>query len=224
MKKALLVTGTVLLIAIIIYQGNSKSDQAQSFRATLDSLNKQNDSLEASLTSKDAVIDSLAVLDSALVDKLAHQKPKVITITKFVDSSKSAIDTYSEQELVSSFNKRYPEDTTSNLLAVAQPVLKSAAKDLVDFDGEKQLSALKDSVITIQEERLTLKETIIREYVAKEENYKGIIINKNVEIKTWNNQYDQIQKENKKLKQKSKIQKIVASVVAGTLAILVILK
>lgn len=224
MKKALLVTGTVLLIAVILYQGNSKSSQAESFRATIDSLSKQNDSLEANIANRDYVIDSLEVLDSALVDKLAHQKPKVVTITKFVDSSKSAIDTYSEQELISSFNKRYPEDTSSNLLALAQPVLKSAAKDLVDFDGEKQLSALKDSVITIQEERLTLKENTIREYIAKEENYKGIIINKNVEIKTWNNQYDQLQKENKKLKKKSKIQKIVSSVVAGTLAILVILK
>lgn len=224
MKKALLVTGTVLLIAVILYQGNSKSSQAESFRATIDSLSKQNDSLEANIANKDFVIDSLAVLDSALVDKLAHQKPKVVTITKFVDSSKSAIDTYSEQELISSFNKRYPEDTTSNLLALAQPVLVSAAKDLVDFDGEKQLSALKDSVITIQEERLTLKENTIREYIAKEENYKGIIVNKNVEIKTWNNQYDQLQKENKKLKKKSKIQKIVSSVVAGTLAILLIVK
>lgn len=224
MKKALLVTGTVLLIGIIIYQGNSKSNQAESFKATLDSLHKQNDSLEASINSKDDVIDSLAVLDSALVDKLAHQKPKVVTVVKFVDSSKSAIDTYSEQELISSFNQRYPEDTTSNLLALAQPVLKSAAKDLVEFDGEKQLSALKDSVITIQEERLTLKENTIREYVAKEENYKGIIINKNVEIKTWNDQYDQLQKENTKLKKRSKIQKIVSSVVAGTLAILLIVK
>lgn len=224
MKKALFITGTVLLIAIIIYQGNSKSSQAESFRATLDSLHKQNDSLEANINSKDNIIDSLEVLDSALVDKLAHQKPRVITITKLVDSSKSAIDTYSEQELISSFNKRYPEDTISNLLAVAEPVLKSAAKDLVELDGEKQLSALKDSVITIQEERLTLKENIIREYVAREEGYKGIILNKNVEIKTWNDQYDQIQKENKKLKKRSKIQKIVSSVVAGTLAVFLILK
>ena len=224
MKKALLVIGTVLLIAIILYQGSSKSDQAESFRTTLDSLYKQNDSLQASIANKSTVIDSLEVLDSALIDKLANQKPKVITITKFVDSSKSAIDTYTEQELISSFNKRYPEDTSSNLLALAQPVLKSAAKDLVELDGEKELSSLKDSIITIQEERINLKDATIYEYVGKEENYKGIIVNKNLEIKTWNDQYDQLQKENKKLKKRSKIQKITASIIAGTLAILLIVK
>ncbi len=224
MKKGLWAAIVALLIFVILYQGTTNKIEEHSFETTLDSLHKENDSLEANIASKDAVIDSLEVLDSALVDKLAHQKPKVITITKFVDSSKSAIDTYSEQQLISSFNKRYPEDTTSNLLAVAQPVLKSAAKDLVDFDGEKQLSALKDSVITIQEERLTLKESTIREYVAKEESYKGIIINKNVEIKTWNDQYTQLQKENTKLKKKFKVQKIVSSIVAGTLAVLLIVK
>lgn len=224
MKKALLVIGAILLIAIILYQVNSKSNQAESFRTTLDSLNKQNDSLEASIVSKDVIIDSLEVIDSALVDKLAHQKTKVITVTKFVDSSKSAIDTYTEQELISSFNKRYPEDTTNNLLALAQPVLKSAAKDLVELDGEKELSALKDSVITIQEERINNKDATIREYVSKEEDYKGIIVNKNVEIKTWADQYDQLQEENRKLRKRSKMHKIISSILAGTLTLSLIIK
>jgi hypothetical protein len=224
MKKALLVIGTVLLIAIILYQGSSKSDQAESFRTTLDSLHKQNDSLQASIANKSTVIDSLEVLDSALIDKLANQKPKVITITKFVDSSKSAIDTYTEQELISSFNKRYPEDTTSNLLALAQPVLKSAAKDLVELDGEKELSSLKDSVITIQEDRINNKDAVIREYVSKEKDYEGIIVNKNVEIKTWVDQYDRLKEENRKLRKRSKIHKVISSILAGTLTLSFIIK
>jgi len=227
MKKTLVVALVAIVVIVLFLLGYEKYQDIQedeSFKTTLDSLHKQNDSLLISINSKSVVIDSLEVLDSALIDKLANQKPKVITITKFVDSSKGAIDTYTEQELVSSFNKRYPEDTTSNLLALAQPVLKSAAKDLVEFDGEKELSSLKDSVITIQEERINNKDAIIREYVSKETDYKGIIVNKDIEIKTWADQYDQIQKENKKLRKRSKIHKVISSILAGTLTLSFIIK
>lgn len=222
MKRVLLVIGAVLLGLVFLYEGSNSMMERENFKTALDSLDRQNDSLQASIANKNTVIDSLKVIDSTLIEKLAHQKPEIITIIKFIDSSKSAIDTYTEQELVSSLNKRYPEDTTSNLLAVAQPVLTSVVKDLVEFDGEKQLSALKDSIITIQEERINLKDLTIRTYLAKEEDYKGMILNKKVEVKTWSDQYDQLQKENKKLKKKFKVQKIISSAVVGTLAIFLI--
>lgn len=224
MKKALVV---VLAIAAILFIGYDKYQDVQEdkdFKAALDSLHQQNDSLQASIEGKSVVIDSLEAVDSALVDLLEHQKPKVITVTKFVDSSKKAIDTYSEQELISSFNTRYPEDTTTNLLALAQPVLKSAAKDLVELDGNKQMLIIKDSAISIQQRRITTKDGIIGQYASKEKDYIKLIDNKNSEITTWNQQYDQIKAENKKLKKKSKFQKIISSVAVGVLTVCLLVK
>lgn len=224
MKKTLVVALVAIGIFFIGYEKYQDVQEDESFKVALDSLHKQNDSLLISIDSKSVVIDSLEEVDSLLIDKLEHQKPKIVTITKFVDSSKKAIDTYSEQELISSFNARYPEDTVTNFLALAQPVLKSAAKDLVDFDGEKKLSSLKDSIITIQEERINIKDATINQYVGKEKDYIKVIDNKNSEIKTWNDQYDQIKAENKKIKKKSKIQKIVSSAVVGALTIWLLVK
>jgi hypothetical protein len=124
------------------------------FKAQMDSLNKVNDSLKLSIAKEDAAIDSLNHVDDILTDKLAHQKTKVITITNWVDSSKNVVDTYTEQELVSSFYKRYPTDTVTNPLPVAQPVLISAAKDLVELDGAKQIIIVKDSSIATLETKV----------------------------------------------------------------------
>jgi len=224
MKKTLVVALVAIVLFFIGYEKYQDVQEDESFKVALDSLHKQNDSLLISIDNKSVVIDSLEAVDSLLIDKLEHQKPKIVTITKFVDSSKKAIDTYSEQELISSFNARYPEDTTTNFLALAQPVLKSAAKDLIEFDGAKETITIQDSVISIQQLRLDIKEGIINEYMAKEKGYIKVLGNKNLEIRTWNEQYEQVKAENKKLKKKSKIQKIASSVAIGALTIWLLVK
>jgi hypothetical protein len=224
MKKTLLVALAAIALFFIVYEKYQDVQEDESFKVALDSLHKQNDSLLLSIDSKSVVIDSLEAVDSLLIDKLEHQKPKIVTITKFVDSSKKAIDTYSEQELISSLNTRYPEDTITNLLALAQPVLQSAAKDLIEFDGAKETITIQDSVISIQQLRLDIKEGIINEHIAKEKGYIKVLGNKNLEIKTWNEQYEQVKAENKKLKKKSKIQKIVSSAAIGALTIWLLVK
>jgi hypothetical protein len=224
MKKTLIVTLVVIVLFFIGYEKYQDVQEDESFKVALDSLHKQNDSLLISIDSKSVIIDSLETVDSLLIDKLEHQKPKIVTITKFVDSSKKAIDTYSEQELISSFNTRYPEDTVANFLALAEPVLKSAAKDLVELDGAKRTIAVQDSVISIQHLRLDIKESIINEQIAKEKGYIKVLGNKNLEIKTWNEQYEQVKAENKKLNKKFKIQKIVSTAVVGALTVWLLVK
>ena len=108
------------------------------------------------------------VLKVSLCDH--HQK----TITKFVDSSKNAVDTYSEKQLVTFFNNRYPKDTTTNKLPLAQPVLTASAKDLVELDGAKQIIHIKDSVIALTESRVNGKDSVIAVFVKKENTYKNI--------------------------------------------------
>lgn len=195
-----------------------------SFKTALDSLNKQNDSLKAEILAENKIIDSLVAVDSALHDEIENQEAKVVTVVKYVDLSKKAIDTYSEKELISSFNKRYPQDTVSSPLPLARPVLTSAAKDLVELDGAKQIIEIKDSVIALQKERIEVKDTIIGSYVAKELKYVKIIDNKDLQINTWIDQYNKLQLENKKLKIKSKFQKIASYVVVGGLGIFLIAK
>ena len=145
-------------------------------------------------------------------------------ITKFVDSSKTAIDNYTEHQLVTSFNTRYPKDTVTNPLPVAQPVLVSVTKDLVELDGAKQIIILKDSSINTLETKVTVKDSVIKKYANKELNYISIILNKDKEITGWEGQYQKIELQYNKLKVKSKFQRIGSYIVIGGLAYLMLAK
>lgn len=224
-----LVTSIALVVIALAFVGYGMFSigsikTSDSFKAKLDSLDKVNDSLLAENLLDDKKVAELKVRDSILEYKVSHQKAKVVVIDHWVDSSKGKIDTYTEHELVSSFNKRYPKDTVSNPLPLAQPVLVSTAKDLVEFDGAKQKLTIKDSVIATQESRLTLKDSTITLFVNKEGRYKAIIGNKDQAIAEWTKQYDILNLNYKKLQVKSKFQKIGSYIIIGGLAYTLIVK
>jgi hypothetical protein len=178
------------------------------FKQTIDSLHKENDSLKVEIVKETKQIDSMQVVETSLAADVDYQKHKVNTIVKYVDSSKKQIDNLSDVGLVHFYNSRYPQDTATRPLPIAQPILVLAAKDLVELDGDRQIIPFKDSIISLNEARLVNKDSIIGKYVSKETKYKLIITNKDTEITGWTNQYNQLQIQNKKLQLKSKFQKI----------------
>lgn len=212
--------GLVAVLAFIGYILFTLGDirGTANFKGKLDSLDKVNDSLYAENMQDDITIKELYLLDSTLQYKVDHQKAKVVRVDHWIDSSKGKIDTYTEHELVSSFNKRYPKDTVTNPLPLAQPVLVATAKDLVELDGAKEKLIIKDSVITVQESRITLKDSTIGLYINKEGRYKAIISNKDQAIAEWSKQYDALNLNYKKLQVKSKFQKIGSYIIIGGLA------
>ena len=164
MKKVLpivLFAVIAILIGSVLFEKCNNNVEHKVFLSQMDSLHKVNDSLEAEITKDDAEIDSLDIVAIELQYKVDHQKAKVKTIVEYIEVEKNNIDGFSNPELVSSFNNRYPKDTITNPLLVAQPVLVSAAKDLVELDGAKQIIVLKDSSITTLESKVTIKDSII---------------------------------------------------------------
>jgi len=224
MKKYILPVILLLIVLWFAFDKVTNIGLTSEFKAKQDSLVKAVDSMQLVIAKEDAVIDSLNYVDNVLSDKLAHQKTKVIKIVETIEVEKNNIDSYSEHELVSSFNKRYPKDTVTNPLPVAQPVLVSAAKDLVELDGAKQIIVLKDSSIATLEEKVTNKDSVISKYVSKENTYKNIMTNQQTQIKDWKFQYNALQLENTKLKAKNKFTKIGAGLIAGGLVYLMLVK
>jgi hypothetical protein len=188
------------------------------FKGKLDSLDKVNDSLVAVNVLDDKKIEELKALDSSLTYQVEHQKTRVIKIKEIVEIEKNKIDNFSEQVLVSYLNQRYPKDTITNPLPVAQPVLTFVAKDLAAYDGAKHEIVIKDSVIAIQESRITLKDSTIGLYANKEVRFKSIIVNKDQAISEWSKQYDALNLNYKKLQVKSKFQTIGSYIIIGGLA------
>jgi len=224
MKKIVLGILIVLVAVYIIFDKIGDIGLTKEFTQKQDSLVHAVDSMKLTLAVDSAKIDSLIVVDNMLTFKVAYMRDHVKTVTKFVDSSKTAIDNYTEHQLVTSFNTRYPADTVTNPLPIAQPVLVAAAKDLVELDGAKQIITIKDSVIALTEARVTGKDSVISVYVKKEGTYKNIMFNQDTQIKDWKFQYNALQLQNAKLKAKNKFTKIGAGLVAGGLVYLMLVK
>ena len=215
-KKIVLLVALALVGYGLFTLGNIKG--TANFKGKLDSLNKVNDSLTVANQEDDKTITSLRALDSNLVYQLDHQKAKIVKVKEYIQARQNIIDDYSGVETIEYFYKRYPKDTTSDPLVVAGPVLKSAAKDLVELDGDRQILPIKDSVIAVQESRITLKDSTIGLYVNKEGRYKAIISNKDQAIAEWSKQYDLLNLNYKKLQVKNKFQKIGSYIIIGGLA------
>jgi len=211
--------GLVVILAFIGYSLFTLGDikGTANFKGKLDSLNKVNDSLISKNEDDNYKIAELQVQDSILTYNIEHQKAKVIKIKEIVEIEKNKIDNFTEQELVSYLNQRYPKDTVTNPLPVAQPVLTFVAKDLAAYDGAKHEIIIKDSVIAIQESRITLKDSTITLFVNKEGRYKSIIGNKDQAISEWSKQYDMLNLNYKKLQVKNKFQKITTYIIIGGL-------
>jgi hypothetical protein len=224
MKKLIFPLVIVALLFWVFVDKCNYSSLSSDFKAKQDSLVQAVDSLQNDLHQKDLEISSLNELDYDLQIKLDNAKAKVIIVNKWIDSSKGKVDTYSEKELVSSFNQRYPADTVTNPLPLAQPVLVAAAKDLVELDGAKVELAIKDSIIVLDEERIANKDSVIDIQVKKELNYNNIVVNQELQIKDWKFQFNKIQLENHKLKIKNKFTKLAAGIVIGGLTYLIISK
>jgi hypothetical protein len=222
MKKLVLPLVIVVLLAWIFVNKCNDNSLFVEFRATQDSLNYIVDSLKEDNHQKDLQIGALEELDYDLQNQLDKAKAKVIIVTKWVDSSKGKIDTYSETELITSFNNRYPEDTITNPLPLAQPVLVAAAKDLVELDGAKQTLVIKDSIIALNEERIFVKDSTIMKFEEKNSNNKIVIALREKQIKDWQDQYSQLQAQNKKLKLRMQLTKVGAGLAIGGLTFLLV--
>jgi hypothetical protein len=226
-KKALpiiLFAVVSVLIGGVLFEKCSSSVEHKAFLSQMDSLHKVNDSLFVEIKKDDAAIDSLNYVSEVLSDKLAHQKTKVIKIVETIEVEKNNIDNLQEHQLVSFYNTRYPADTITNPLPVAQPVLVSAAKDLVELDGAKQIIVLKDSSIATLETKVAVKDSVITKYISKEDKFKLILTNKDKEIAGWEGQYQKLELQYNKLKVKSKFQRIGSYIVIGGLGYLMLAK
>ena len=224
MKKYILPIVLILLLLWLAFDKVSNIGLTSEFKAKQDSLVKAVDSMQLVIAKEDKAIDSLNQIDADLTYKLDHQKAKIVKIKEVVEVEVDRVKNLKGGELVSHFNQRYPADTVSNLLPVAQPVLSSASQDLAKFDGLKQEVVLKDSSIATLEERVANKDSVIVKFQSKENTYKNIMTNQQTQIKDWKFQYNTLQLENAKLKTKNKFTKIGAGLITGGLIYLMLAK
>jgi hypothetical protein len=222
MKKIILGILVILIAAYLIFDKIKDDGLSKEFIQKQDSLTHAVDSMELTLAIDNIKIDSLNQVNIILVDKIARIKSKIVKVIDTVEVEKIKITNFKDSELVCYFNNRYPKDTTTNKLPLAQPVLLATANDLAELDGANQIITIKDSIIVLTESRVAGKDSVIAFYIKKEDTYKNIITNQETQIKDWKFQYNALQLQNRKLKIKAKIGKIGTGLVITGLVFLLV--
>ena len=114
----------------------------------------------------------------------------------------------------------YIEDTVKLPYSVA----KQVAKDLVRGDSAKALLEITKEQLTLTEQKIVLKDSIISNHVQKEVVYEERIKNEQLKFETQGKFVDQLRKQNKKLKVKLVFTKITLSAIIGVISYLFITK
>lgn len=222
-KKIILVAAALLLIYLIV----DKVGLAPSkFKEELQELHKQNDSLVAEIVAGDSIIADLHEKDIELTNELEDALTHVKIVKQVVYKEVEKVKTHDSSAIVGFFNNKYPEEAkkVDTLIPLNKPVLVAAAVDLIKYDGAVKELSLKDSVISIQDKKIVLRDSIVSVFSMKEDKYKKLIVNKDVEIARWSQEFNKLELQNKKLKLKSKFQRIAATAVIGGLIYMTVKK
>jgi len=114
----------------------------------------------------------------------------------------------------------YVQDT----IKLPYSVAKQIAKDLVSCDSAKAILQLTKEQLTLTENKVTLKDSIIAGHVQKGIMYEERIKNEQLKFDTQGKFVKILQKQNKKLKVKLVFTKITLSAIIGGLTYLYITK
>lgn len=226
MKSTLTRLGIALicLLGLYLLVDRCNISSAIEFTEKMDSLQRVNDSLIKENNLSDSLIEDLAAEDIRLNDIIDAQKASVQIIREIVIKEVEVIRDADSAAIAKFYNLRYPNQALApdTLISLNKPVLVEVAADLIKYDGAVKEIAIKDSIISSQDTRISLKDSTITLFKSKEANLNTIITNKDQAIDEWTKQYKGLQLENKKLKLQSKFQKVATILFAGGFAYMLI--
>lgn len=226
MKNTLTRLGIALicLLGLYLLVDRCNISSAIEFTEKMDSLQRVNDSLIKENNLSDSLIEDLAAEDIRLNDIIDAQKASVQIIREIVIKEVEVIRDADSAAIAKFYNLRYPNQALASdtLISLNKPVLVEVAADLIKYDGAVKEIAIKDSIISSQDTRISLKDSTITLFKSKEANLNNIIGNKDLAIDEWTKQYKGLQLENKKLKLQSKFQKVATVLFAGGFAYMLI--
>ena len=113
-------------------------------------------------------------------------------------------------------------DTSKKVKSFPIPVVKQIMKDLLSGDEAKAQLKLSDSLLTMTEKKVELKDSIIISMQNKEINYLTIIDTQNQKYNLLENYTKQVESDLKKEKVKGKFKTIISGGVILALSILLI--
>ena len=113
---------------------------------------------------------------------------------------------------------------SQDTIKIPTPIAKTIAKELVGCDSVKAVHELTKEQLTLTKNKVVLKDSIISNYVRKEDIYKQVITNQEQKFELQGQWVNELRKQNKTLKVKLTFTRIISILFTGFITYIYIKK
>ena len=113
---------------------------------------------------------------------------------------------------------------SQDTIKIPAPVAKTIAKELMSCDSVKAIHELTKEQLTLTKNKVVLKDSIISNYVRKEDIYKQVITNQEQKFELQGQWVNELRKQNKTLKVKLTFTRIISILFTGFITYIYIKK
>ena len=116
--------------------------------------------------------------------------------------------------------KVFSQSDTTYIIPLEESIARLIIKDLIEGDGAKQELSITLEKVLLLNQKIVLKDSVINTQNQQITNYESVILTKDLQFKSSQELSDQLQKDLKKEKRKSRIT-IIASIAIVILNLLI---
>jgi hypothetical protein len=113
---------------------------------------------------------------------------------------------------------------SQDTIKIPTPIAKTIARELVSCDSAKAILTLTKEQLTLTENKVVLKDSIISNHVKKEDVYKQVITNQDQKFELQGQWVSELRSQNKKLKAKLTFMQIATTIFVGILSYIYVAK
>lgn len=113
---------------------------------------------------------------------------------------------------------------SQDTIKIPTPVAKTIAKELVGCDSSKAILLLTKEQLSLTENKVVLKDSIIINYIRKENVYKQVITNQEQKFELQGQWVNELRKQNKTLKAKLTFTRVISILFTGFITYIYIRK
>jgi hypothetical protein len=113
---------------------------------------------------------------------------------------------------------------SQDTVKIPTPVAKQIAKDLVSGDSAKAVLELTKEQLTLTENKVVLKDSIISNHVKKEDVYKQVITNQDQKFELQGQWVNELRSQNRKLKAKLTFMQVATTIFVAVLTYIYVRK
>jgi CRISPR/Cas system CMR subunit Cmr4 (Cas7 group RAMP superfamily) len=113
---------------------------------------------------------------------------------------------------------------SQDTIKIPTPVAKTIARELISCDSAKAILTLTKEQLSLTENKVILKDSIIANHIKKEDVYKQVITNQDQKFELQGQWVSELRSQNRKLKAKLTFMQIATTIFVGIISYIYVAK